>query len=238
MNFLKASKDLKKLLKDVDWERIRKESREEIEFDWQRNVPQRPHSNSSVEVSIKIFKAALRRALGAARVTEDELTTIFAECSALVNSRPLGTLPSSHETLPISPSMLVKGSDDATAILPTPDPETDKSLAERFNAREKMLNAFWAIWHKMWLQNLAVTNYWHRNSHIVLKEGQVLQIQDPSQKRFDYRFGVIVKLHKSKDGKVRSCDLRLSNGSILTRGLNRLAVFEFDTIQMTKTKRP
>ena len=238
-NFLKAGKDLKKLLKNIDWQRVA-EKHPDIEFDWLFNCPLRPSGNSTVERQIGLWKTALKKALGTAKVTEDQLVTIFDECSAICNMRPLGRIHSEADgsNFPVTPSCLLKGSDNATALLPDPDDSVDKPLAEKFKCREKILNAFWNIWQKTWLSSLAVTNYWYKDSHIDLKEGMILQIADSNQLRCQFKYGVIVKLNKSQDGKIRSCDLRLSNGSIITRGLNKLSCYEHDTIPMTKTKKP
>ena len=238
-NFLKAGKDMKKLLKNIDWQRVA-EKHPDIEFDWLFNCPARPHSNATIERSVALFKSALKKALGTARVTEDELKTIFDECAAITNMRPLGRIHSESDgsNLPVSPSCLLKGSDNATALLPDPDDSVDKPLAEKFKNREKILNAFWSIWQKSWLQSLAVTNYWYKDSHIDLKEGMILQIADSNQLRCQHKYGVIVKLNTSQDGRIRSCDLRLADGSIITRGLNKLSCFEHDTIPMTKKKHP
>ena len=61
-----------------------------------------PHFGGLWEAAVKSFKLHLRRVVGEARLTYEELTTILAQIEACLNSRPLTPLPEPSDSLEAS----------------------------------------------------------------------------------------------------------------------------------------
>ena len=227
--FHKAGSDLRKILRSYDWNRIQHALDDQGRRPtWRFNVELMPWANPA-EPCVGIFKAALRTALGSACVSFEEFHTLCKEASSIVNCRPLTVVnPSTEESTPVTPAKLLLGRDAAMAVLPEVTKRQDVDLAERFRSRNVVMNAFWKKFSKTYLISLATTKRWYSDLSVNLRENQMVLIRDPSLKKYEWKYGVITKLNKSKDGKVRSCELRTSSGTTLTRPTQRLSVFEND----------
>ena len=60
-----------------------------------------PHFGGLWEAAVKSFKVHLRRVIGEARLTYDELTTKLAQVEACLNSTPLTPLPDQADALEV-----------------------------------------------------------------------------------------------------------------------------------------
>lgn len=78
----------KNLLETVNWDEIQKETCME-KINWQLNVPTAAWWGASWERLIRSIKDILRRVLGKASVTYDELQTLLCDCENIMNNRPL-----------------------------------------------------------------------------------------------------------------------------------------------------
>lgn len=102
-SFVGAQSELKKLLQ---------EGKKQIEdfavlhrVKWIFITPLSPHQGGFYESLIEQTKRALRVVIGQQTLSWNEMTTMFAEVQCLVNSRPLGYLPSSpDDPQPLTPN--------------------------------------------------------------------------------------------------------------------------------------
>ena len=82
-------------------------------IDWQFVMPYSQHQNGAVEIMIKLIKGitrSLMKAMGDAKLTYNEMHTLFLEVAQLCNERPIGLKPN-EQTDPeyLSPNSLYLG---------------------------------------------------------------------------------------------------------------------------------
>ena len=123
---------------------------------WMFNLPRCPWAGGIFERMVRSVKGCLRKVLGNARLTEDELYTILTEIECTLNSRPLTYQYDIGEVL--TPSHLILGqrlSPFSFKMLPNVDQlDTNVQLSKRFLFLKKKLRHFWTRCEKEYLVNL------------------------------------------------------------------------------------
>ena len=85
---------------------------------WPFNLEKAPWWGGLFERLIKSTKRCLRKTIGQARITYDELVTAVAEVEMILNSRPLSYVSTEDLKEPLTPSHLLMG----RRVLSLPDP--------------------------------------------------------------------------------------------------------------------
>ena len=165
---------------------------------WSFNLPKAPWWGGFFERLIKCTKRCLKKMLGRARVTYDELLTLVVEVEAILNSRPLTYMYPDDVEEALTPSHLLTGSrllsipDDHVAE-EIDDEDEHNALTRRERYLAKLLGHFWKRWQKEYLLNL-------RESHnLAVKKnklpricvGDVVSVEDEDRKlpRSQWRLG-------------------------------------------------
>ena len=144
---------------------------------------------------IKSTKRCLKKSLGTARVTYEELLTIIVETEGILNSRPL-TYVSDEMRDPHTPSQLVIGrrllSSHGSAKQPSAGYHTVRDLSRREKYLNTVLSHFWKRWQKEYLTELRV----HHNCN--------LNNRKPTR--------VVKSLKTGRDGYHRGAVVRVRSG--------------------------
>ena len=167
-----------------------------------------------------MFKSALRKVLGGACVSFDELSTLLVEVESIMNSRPISYVYDDvHEGQAITPSILMCGK-DLTQLPPNMfeykfERKHPQTCRERLKYLDKIKTYFWTRWTREYLAELAEK---HARAHkgevrepkvddiVLVKEGgETVKIP-----RHLWKIGRIMAVHEGRDGKVRSVDVRLA----------------------------
>ena len=142
-----------------------------INIKWIFNIQRALWLGGFFERMIQMLKRCLRKLIGQAKFSYEELLTGVAEVEAILNSRPLTYLTTDDIDEPITPSHLISG----VRLLSMPDhlcgqdPEefTPNSSRLIMNKRIKYLSTtldhFWAQWRKEYLLELRES---HRKLHV------------------------------------------------------------------------
>ncbi|XP_045210562.2 uncharacterized protein LOC123561965 [Mercenaria mercenaria] len=95
---------------------------------------------------------------------------------------------------------------------------------------QKLLNAFWRIWQEEYLLGL------RERAQVKLKSKKIVSAMEPSVgdiviikdelPRSCWRMGRIEETQRSKDGKVRSAEVRLATGRVIKRPVSLLYPLE------------
>ena len=97
-----------------------KEHFAEFQFEWTFNLEKAPGWGGIFERMIKSAERCLKKSVGRASMTYDELSTLVTEIEAVLNSRPLTYVSTVDLEEPLTPSHLLLG----YRILSLPDPTT------------------------------------------------------------------------------------------------------------------
>ncbi len=186
---------------------------------WSFNLPKAPWWGGFFERLVKSTKRCLKKTIGGAQLTYEELLTIVAEVEMILNSRPISYVSTEDLQEPLTPSHLLTG----RRLLSMPeqdvgndvsDPEfslNDKDLSRRMKHLSTLMNHFWVRWRAEYLMEL-------RNSHRAKKDkgrgtivaGDIVVVHDESQPRALWRLGKVERLINGADGNVREAIVRIS----------------------------
>ncbi len=112
------------------------------------------------EQLVKCVKWCLRKKIGQAKLTQDELLTSLAEVEMVLNSRPLIVVSAGDLEEPLTPSHVIMGRRVLSSTAPCPEPDEFQPVtADDLTRRTRYLNAtidhFWRKW-KEYLVELVV----------------------------------------------------------------------------------
>ena len=186
--------------------------------EWKFNLEKAPWWGGLFERMVK-SKRCLRKMIGQAKFSYDEMYTAIVEVEAIINSRPLTFLNSSDTEEPLTPSHLLVGRrllslpDNLTCL--TPEDEDFEVTGELLRRRAKHLNSvlnhFWKRWSREYLLELREAHqqrYVHGSSTPV-KPGDMVLVHDPDHPRGFWRIARVERLITRRDGLVRGAILRL-----------------------------
>ena len=184
---------------------------------------------------IKSTKRCLKKILGKARLTYEELLTVLIEVECILNSRPLTYLYPDETEEPLTPSHLVSGRwmlslpDLPTKVVENPISTRD-SVSRRARYLQSLMNHLWNRWRREYLPALREA---HRlkgaSPSEVVHKGDVVSIHDESLPRTLWRTGVVHDLIKGADEKIWGAVVRVvdkGRTSFLRRPVQRLFPFE------------
>lgn len=193
-----------------------------------------PWAGGCYERLISVTKQCLRKGIGKSTLTYRQLETVLTEVQYVVNSRPLGYC--SDEDLLITPNHFLGIKRDS--LLSTVEnidnmnsgSDVFRQLVTQWKTGKYYLNVFWNKWYSQYLHSLRersnVLFKQGKTSSVVPKVGDVVVIKVPKQGRFQWPFGQVVQVQRSRDGEIRSCSVRQSSGRVVVRPVSLLFPFE------------
>ncbi|XP_071652825.1 uncharacterized protein [Temnothorax longispinosus] len=213
------------LLRGINWKRITEYSAVK-KIEWRFNPPSAAWWGGWWERLVRSVKEILRKVLGRACLTSDELYTTLCDCEAIVNSRPITYLSEdSGQLAPLTPSMFIQ--DVQESGLPDLDQIEESNLKARLRYRQKLRADLRCRFRSEYLGQLSRASY-SSNDEIKIKIGDVVLIGNESQKRLDWPLGRVIEIILGRDGKVRVVRVKTANGE-LVRPVQRLYPLEIST---------
>jgi len=180
---------------------------------WCFNPPSAPHFGGLWEAAVKAVKHHLRRAIGEARLTFEELTTFLAEVEACLNSRPLQALSDDPEDLnALTPGHFLVGG----PLLAIPEPtllDASAGRLSRWRLLQQMRDHLWQRWTREYLQGLTPRPKWW-TSRGALQQGQLCLVKGEATPPCRWPLARVTRLHPGDDGRVRVVDVRTSVGEL------------------------
>ena len=150
--------------------------------------------------------------LGKHQLTHELLITLLAEVIAIVNARPIATIPTdTDESQPLSPTMLI-----TMKTCPVP-PAQGKFVPQDLYARRRwrrsqyLADKFWLRWRREYLQNLQLRPKWNKRERN-LAIGDFVLIKDKESHRNNWPTGKVTEPIVSEDGNVRKANVLLCSG--------------------------
>ncbi|XP_071578810.1 uncharacterized protein [Temnothorax nylanderi] len=184
-------------------------SNENIE--WKFIPPSSPHMGGLWEAGVKACKHHLKRVMGSALFTFEELSTILIQIKACLNSRPLSPLSSDPTDLqPLTPAhFLVR--DSMTGLPDTDVTDIQINRLDRWHLVQRVQQDFWKRWATEYVADLQVRPKWKREQ-ANLKVGDLVVLRDENFLPLKWKLGRVIELHPGYDGLVRVVTIRTENG--------------------------
>ena len=209
------------LLKTVDWNKIQEATLCE-KIKWKFNPPASPWYGGFWERLIGLVKDTLKRNLGRASLTYEELYTVMCDAENTINSRPLTYLYEDNEVpRPITPSLFIQdlpGNNGAPDI----DQIDEKSLNLRVKYIQSLREALKQRFRKEYLANLV---QYGKRKVCDLKVGDVVIVELENKKKLLWPLGKIIELYEGADKQCRVAKIKV-NDHCIVRPLQRLIPLE------------
>lgn len=179
-----------------------------------------PHFGGIYEAGVKSAKHHIKRVMGNSHLTFEEITTLFAQVEAILNSRPLCPMSSSPDDLLfLSPGHFLIGR--PLTALPSPAlTDIKESQLPRYARLEKIRQHFWQRWQREYVTELQQRTKWRTNT-TRLSIGDMVLLSEDNIPPLNWRLGRVVQLFPGPDGISRVADVRTTRG-IVRRALTRL----------------
>lgn len=210
----------KNLLDELDWNVVLEKS-EVKRIRWILNCASAPWQGGWFERLIRTTKDLLRKMIGKAKLTYDEMRTCLSGVEQVVNDRPLTAVTQDAEDLrPLTPSMFLR---DLPLSFPEGEEITGALLSEGYEKMQQLKVSLQARFRKEYLGFLSSRNLGPGSK--LPPVGSLVLVGDTNKKRFQWPLGRILEYIKGKDGIPRNCKIKVSTG-ILTRPVQRIHPLE------------
>jgi len=168
---------------------------------WSFNLEKAPWWGGIFERLVKSVKRCLKKTIGGAILTYEELLTVVVEVQAILNCRPLSYVSSEDPEEPLTQSHLLCGRrlmslpDSNTSD--TPDYDIDvqpQDLSRRMQHLSNVLKHFWKRWRNECLIELRDAHRHHsqKDASKAISIGDVVAVHEENQPRGKWRVGKIV----------------------------------------------
>ncbi|XP_075157823.1 uncharacterized protein LOC142231089 [Haematobia irritans] len=223
-NFRGASRVLEKEIEKISTCELQ---REYPNIEWLFIPPSSPHMGGSWERMIRSVKSILMDILPAAGLREEVLRSSLADVENILNSRPLTYVPlDSWESEALTPNHLLIGSSSGIRERVNVD-RNGSALSKMFRTSSAIADTFWKRWVREVLPCLTRRTKWHGEVESTINVNDIVIIVDERTKRNTWTKGVVIDVHRGKDGVVRSAVVKTENG-IVTRPTVKLAKLDVE----------
>ena len=224
-----ADRQLTRLFRKFNQKQIEEETNKKGVI-WNFSLSRNAASNGSCESMVKIFKAALFKIFRAtSRTTLETMASLFAEASAIASSRPLCP-PTSLDVMPVSPALLCQNRELGSLPLDAENVNRECRFSKQELYRKQLVNSFWRAFKRDFILKQRVGNYQKEVDY--LKEGQIVILAEKNASKGVFNIAKVTRLHRSKDGRIRRCDLLTPHNTAISRHVNDLLLFEDDVIRL------
>ena len=151
----------------------------ERNIEWKFNVPTASWWGVFFEICVKLVKRCLKKVLGNAKLSYEELESVLIETEGVLNSRPLTYVYEELSEDPLTPSHLVIGR--RLLDKPTVSTESLRTMARRERYLQSLLTHFKNRWRTEYLTGI--------------REYQKLKVAEPKRA---IQVGDIVHIHADK----------------------------------------
>ena len=207
-NFVGAANEIKRLIRDQELS----DHCSNRGIQWRFTPEHAPHFGGLWEAAVKSFKMHLRRVVGEARLTYEELTTTLAQVEACLNSRPLTPLPEQADALEaLTPGHFLIGK-PLTALPDSPESHQLITLLRRWNLCQKLTKHFWNRWSTEYLTTMNRLSKW-QNPTEDLRVGDIVCLRDEPTAPTKWPIARVVEVHPGQDKRVRVVTVRTARGT-------------------------
>ena len=170
---------------------------------WTFNLEKAPWWGGIFERLVRSMKRCLKKTIGGARLTYEELLTVVVEVEMILNCRPLSYVSSEDPEEPITLSHLLCGGrlmslpDGNTSDTPDYDTEMQpQDVDGRMRHLSNVINHFWKRWREEYLLELRNSHRYttQNNTNKAVSTGDVVVVHDEDQPRGKWQIGGVEDL--------------------------------------------
>lgn len=215
-NFKGANNELSRLLRSSRKDVTEFATEEGIIFKF--SPAYSPHVGGIWEAGVKSAKFHLKRVAGNASLTYEELTTLFSQIEAILNSRPLTPLTSDpNDPSPLTPGHFLIG----RPLMSVPSEPVDIKRPNRNQYIEQLRQHFWQRWRKEYVAELQQRMKWRSKEDRALNIGDLVILKEDNLPPLQWKLARVTRLYHGTDGVSRVAEVRTTKG-LVTRCLNRM----------------
>ncbi|XP_046411950.1 uncharacterized protein LOC124175593 [Neodiprion fabricii] len=219
-NFVGANAELQKLIRAATSEHnsFTKELAQ-LGITWRFNPPAAPHFGGLWEAAVKSTKFHLRRVIGDASLTYEEMSTVLSQIEACLNSRPLSALTDDPDDVSaLTPGHFLIGA-PLNALPESTLADTPTSRLSRWQQLTQMRDHFWTRWPREYIQSLIPRNKWLQAKDD-MKKGRLCLIRNEITPPSKWPLGRIIETLPGNDGLIRVAVIKTAT-TTLTRPINK-----------------
>jgi len=177
---------------------------------WKFNPPAAPHFGGLWEAAVKSTKHHIRRVIGEATLTFEEMITFLTQVEACINSRPLQPLSDPDDLSALTPGHFLIGA----PLLAVPEPSlvdrVDNTLS-RWQLLQKMRDHYW---QREYLQALVCRSKWQK-SVTGPNVGDLCLLRSEMSPPTRWPLARITQLHTGDDGVTRVVTVRTASSELV-----------------------
>lgn len=174
------------------------------------------------ERMVRSVKSILTEILPQSVVKEEVLRAALADIENILNSRPLTYVPfDSAESEALTPNHFLIGCSNGIRERGNTD-GNGAALSKSFRISSSLADQFWKRWVREYLPSLTRRTKWHDKICDPIDINDIVIIVDENTRRNTWNKGIVVDVHRSKEGQVRSAVVKTVSG-LLTRPVVKLA---------------
>lgn len=228
-NFVGADRQLQRDVADM--RRTLCESvAQEFSVKWQFQPAYAPWRGGAWERLIKSIKKCIDYVFVGENPREDILRNAMTEAETRMNQRPLTHVPVDPEDeKPLTPNMALFGDEELSmSVAPGTFSDCDAYSKSAYRRSQHLADKMFSRWLKDYLPTIVRRPKWLTE----VKPAQVNDLAiliDPTQPRDAWKLGRLTAIYPGPDGRVRSADILLKDGSMKkNRSIGRLAILDLD----------
>lgn len=176
------------------------------------------------EAAVKSTKFHLKRTVEKALLTYEEMSTVLAQIEAVLNSRPLIPLSSNPDDFTyLTPGHFLTG----TALVSYPEHNVSDMPISRlrlWNVTTNMVQSFWNLWHKYYLNTLQCRPKWKDVKQNV-KVGDLVLLKEDNAAPLTWSIARITKVFPGNDNNVRAFEVMTPNKKTHLRSITKVCLF-------------
>ena len=183
-------------------------------MEWVTIPPRTPHFGGLWEAGIKSAKKHLRRIMGITPLTFEELSTLFTQIEAQLNSRPICQLSEdTNDSSALTPGHFLVGG----PINSLPDKSIDEAGItpfRRWHLVQKLQQDFWRRWHAEYLTQLQQRPKWKEKTRN-LQKGDLVLLKDNNLQPLQWPTARVSKIFSGNDGQIRVVEIKTTKGTFI-----------------------
>ena len=215
-NFIGARNELKELFDFLSLESTQHSIKEELlakRIEWHFIPDRAPHFGGIWEAAVKAAKHCLKGAVGKTMLSFEEITTVFCQAESCMNSRPYNAMDSLDPAgeMPLTSGHFLTGR--PLGSYPEEPEEPNLTLTNRWRLCTAMVQSFWTLWQRSYLQTLQKSQKWHQEQPNV-KVGDLVMLLEESELQNHWRIGKVLSVSPGSDGLVRTAQVLIKAAQI------------------------